>query len=118
MPLIQKIFFCSIGLIILIIILNLVRKRKLRENYSILWIFIAFTLLIMVYLYPWVLAFSTFFKATPTSMIMFFGMIALLLLVLQLSLMNSSQATQIKNLAQKISLLEQKILNPKKKSNK
>lgn len=108
MPLIQKIFFYIVAVFLLVLILNLVRKRKLRENYSLLWIFISLVLILIVLLYPWLVIFSNLFLANPTSMIMFCGMVALLLLVLQLCLMNSLQAMQIKNLAQKIALIEQK----------
>jgi len=109
MPIIQKVFFCTVAIFLLVIILSVIRKRKLRENYSLLWIFISLMLLVMVVLYPIVIIVSNFFLANPTSMIMFGGMVALLLLVFQLSVMNSSQATQIKNLAQKIALFEQKL---------
>lgn len=109
MPVIQKIFFCAVAIFILLLVVSLVRKRKLRENYSLLWIFISLMLLFVVVLYPYLMAFSNFFNSSPTSMIVFCGMVALLLLILQLCLMNSSQAMQLKNLAQKVALLEQKL---------
>jgi hypothetical protein len=114
MPLEQKIFFYIVAIFVLGLILNLVRKRKLRENYSLLWIFIALTLVLIVIAYPWLVAFSNLFQASPTSMLLFFGMTGFLLLILQLCLMNSSQAMQIKNLAQKIARLEAK-MNKKNK---
>jgi len=109
MPVIQKLFFFGVSSGLLLIILGLIRRRRLRENYSLLWIFISVMLLVIVFLYPIVVIVSNFFLANPTSMLMFCGMVALLLLILQLSIMNSSQATQIKNLAQKIALFEQKL---------
>ncbi|MFA4826826.1 MAG: DUF2304 domain-containing protein [Candidatus Shapirobacteria bacterium] len=115
MPLVQKLFFYIVAMFLLMLILNLVRKRKLRENYSLLWIFISLVLILIVLLYPWLVKFSNLFLANPTSMIMFCGMVALLLLILQLCLMNSVQATQIKNLVQKITLLEEKVKNVSKK---
>ena len=115
MPLVQKLFFYIVAVFLLILILNLVRKRKLRENYSLLWIFISLVLILIVLFYPWLVVFSNYFLANPTSMLMFCGMVALLLLILQLCLMNSVQATQIKNLVQKITLLEEKVKNVAKK---
>lgn len=118
MPIIQKMFFYVVAFSMLCFILSLVRKRRLRENYSLLWMFIALMLLVIVSFYTWLVVVSEFFQANPSSILMFCGMMALLLLVLQLCLMNSSQAMQIKNLAQKIALMEErfkdKVLRPKK----
>lgn len=109
LPLEQKIFFYAVAGGIFLLILRLVRRRKLRENYTLLWLFISLMLVVIVYRYDVLVKVSTFLKAYPTSMLMFCGMIALLLLVLQLSTMNSLQATQIKNLAQRVAITEQKI---------
>ena len=106
MPSIQIVFFCSVSLLLMFIILSVMRKRMLRENYSLLWIFISLMLLVIVALYPLLVVVSNFFVATPTSMMMFGGMVALLLLIFQLSVMNSSQAMEIKNLAQKVALID------------
>lgn len=106
LPLEQKIFFYAVAGGIFLLILRLVRRRKLRENYTLLWLFISLMLVVIVYRYDVLVKISTSLKAYPTSMLMFCGMIALLLLVLQLSLMTSLQATQIKNLAQKLAIIE------------
>lgn len=109
LPTEQKWFFYVVAGGILLLILSLVRRRRLRENYTLLWLFISFMLVMIVYRYDVLVKISALFRANPTSIIMFCGMIALLLLVLQLSLMTSGQATQLKNLAQKIALLEEKL---------
>lgn len=106
-PIEQKLFFYLVAGGIFLLILSQVRKRRLRENYTLLWLFISFMLVIIVYKYDVLANIAYSLKANPTSLLMFCGMIALLLLVLQLSLMTSLQATQIKNLAQKLAIVEQ-----------
>lgn len=108
LPLEQKVFFYIVAGGMLLLILSLVRKRRLRENYTLLWLFISAVLVVIVFKYDILMEISVVLKANPTSLLMFCGMMALLLLVLQLCLMNSSQAMQIKNLAQKIALIEGK----------
>lgn len=109
LPLVQKIFFFFVAGGIFLLILSLVRKRRLRENYTLLWLFISLSLVVIVIKYEQLAVIAKWLQANPSSLVMFCGMVALLLLVLQLSIMNSSQAIQIKNLAQKIALLEHDI---------
>jgi len=51
MPLRQKIFAFMLAVIILVAIFELVRKRKLREEYSWLWIITGFSILLVVWRY-------------------------------------------------------------------
>jgi len=109
MPLVQKIFFYSIATVIFVLIFELVRKKMLKEIYSWLWLFISFSLFILISQFNLLVKISNFLQVTPSITLIFLGVIALLLLVLQLFLDNSANATKIKNLAQKIALLEQKV---------
>jgi hypothetical protein len=118
LPINQKIFFYVVALVIFVLILNLVRKRKLRENYALLWIFISLSLVFIVLTYSWLILVSNWLSALPTSVLMFCGMIALLLLILQLCIMNTYQANQIKNLVQKIAIFEQKLTKIESKKTK
>lgn len=47
MPLQQKIVALTISLSILLVILELVRKRRLREEYSVLWILTGVVIVIL-----------------------------------------------------------------------
>lgn len=105
LPFVQRIFFYLVAGGISVLILSLVRKRRLRENYTLLWLFISLMLVVIVIKYEQLAIVAHWLQANPSSLLMFCGMVALLLLVLQLCLMNSSQAMQIKNLAQKMALI-------------
>ena len=115
MPIEQKIFFYTVAGLLFLFNLILIRKRRMRENFTLLWLFISFGLIVIVLGHGILVQIADFFGANATSLIMFCGMVALLLLILQLTVMNSSQATQIKDLAQKIALLEGKFKKDEKK---
>lgn len=109
LPVEQKWFFYLVAGGIFLLILSQVRKRRLRENYTLLWLFISLTLVVIIYKYDVLVKIALLLKANPTSLLMFCGMVALLLLTLQLSLMVSGQAICLKNLAQKVALLEERL---------
>ena len=117
LPQSQEIFLYTVAGLLFLLVLSLIRKKQLRENYILLWLFISLSLLLIIYEYELLTSVASFFSASPNSLLMFCGMIALMLLILQLSLVNSFHTTQLKNLAQKISLLENK-LNKIKKNRK
>ncbi|MBI5789491.1 MAG: DUF2304 domain-containing protein [Candidatus Schekmanbacteria bacterium] len=107
MPFRQKIVAILISLFILGIIIELVRRRKLREEYSWLWLLTGVTLLVFSVWYDLLVAITHLIGAVlPTSTLFFFGLIFLILINLHYSLKISQLTNQVKNLAQKIALLE------------
>ena len=106
MPLNQVIFFNLVALFMFILAVELVRRRMLQEYYSWLWMAIAVSFFLIVNEYHALVKISQFMTMTPTALIMFLGIIALVVMILQLSVMVSSQTNQIKNLAQEVALLE------------
>jgi hypothetical protein len=107
MPLQQKITTALIALGIVFLILELVRKRRLREEYSWLWLLTAVALLLAVLWYDLLFILSRTIGAVSTvSTVFFMGMLFLMLLCLQFSVRLSRMTEQIKTLGQKIALLE------------
>ena len=96
-----------ISVIILVGIIELVRRRKLREEYSFLWLVIGFGLLALA-LFPGLVEILSSFVGTvlPVNTLFFVGLILVMLLCLYFSLRISSLTTQVKNLTQKLSILE------------
>ncbi len=109
MPQIQKIIFYLIALLFFFIVFELVRKKTMIENLSWLWILISFLFLVILFQYDYLAYISAKMHASTTAVIMFFAIIGLNFLILQLSIMNSTQTRQIKNLSQKIAILENQI---------
>jgi hypothetical protein len=120
MPIRQKIFAILISIGLLIFIVELVRRRKLREEYSWLWLLTGFIILILASWYDLLNYIATFIGAAlPTSVLFFFSLVFLFLIAVQFSIRISKLTDQIKNLAQEIALLKariEKVEEEKKKS--
>ena len=109
MPLVQKILFYSISAIILILILVLVRKKRIREIDSWLWLLFAFFLIIIISNISILKYLSRYLYVAKSVVIIFLSTIAFLAFILQLYMTSANYNTKIKNLSQKIALLEEKI---------
>jgi hypothetical protein len=103
----QKIFALLISFLLFITIIYLVKKGKLREEYSWLWLLTGFVILTLVIWYDLLLLLTKLIGAVlPTTTLFIFGIIFLVLIILHFTIKISALTNQIKNLAQKISLLE------------
>ncbi|MBM3712903.1 MAG: DUF2304 domain-containing protein [Actinobacteria bacterium] len=101
-----------IGLIILIGIIELVRRKKLNEEYSFLWLLLGFVL-VFITIFPDLFYDFSFFIGSelPMNTLLFLGIILLLILSIFFSLKLSVLSNRIKNLTQMIALLEYEIKN-------
>ena len=107
MPIKQKVFAIILSVLLLIFIIELVRRRKLREEYSWLWIMTGFSIFFLVLEYKVLVKITTFIGAVlPTSTLFFFGFIFLILISIHYSVIISKLTTQVKNLVQEVSLLK------------
>ena len=109
----------SVGLIILIF--ELVRRRKLREEYSWLWMLTGVVIFILAVWYD-LLVFITRLigAALPTSTLFFFGVFFLILINLYFSVKISTLTDQINKLTQRQAILEslvEKPMSDRKKGN-
>lgn len=106
MPIRQKIFALVLSAAVLIAIVELVRRRRLREEYSWLWIFTGFLMIILVIWYDALVALTNLIGAVlPTSTLFLFGLIFLMLLGLHFSVKISTLTDHVKDLAQQTALL-------------
>ena len=104
-------FLALVGsLILLLLILELIRRRYLRERYSLLWIATGgFSLLLsikvdLLYEISDLLGFSI-----PSNALFFLGILLLILLSLGLSVITSRLAEKNRILTQKVVLLERRV---------
>lgn len=106
----QKIISLIVALFIFIAVIELLRKKKLIEEFTWIWLGAGISILIIV-VWEKFLFFIT--KMTgiiaPTSIVFFFGIIVLLLIDLQLSIFLSRNTILLKNAIQKISIYEHDI---------
>lgn len=106
MPITQKIFAVAISLAILIIVVELVRRRKLREEYSWLWILTGFTIILLSMWYNLLVSITHFIGAVlPTSTLFIFGLLFLVFISIHFSVKISKLTNQVKDLAQKLAIL-------------
>jgi hypothetical protein len=107
MPIRLKIFVLVIGFLILVGIVELVRRRKLREEYSFIWLItgVCFVLLALEAHVLTVLS-DIIGISLPVNTLFFMALMFIFLLCLYFSLRISALTTQVKNLAQQLALLQ------------
>ena len=110
MPIRQKIFALIAAIALCIFIVEMVRRRKLREEYSWLWLITSLGIIILVIWYD-LLVFITEMigAALPTTTLFVFGLLFLLLIALHYSVKISSLTDQVRKLAQKIAILQSEL---------
>jgi hypothetical protein len=110
MTLHQKIFAVFVSLAMFVIIISLVKNRKLKEEYSWLWLLTGFVIFLLAVWYDLLVKLTALIGAvTPTTTLFIFSIIFLVSIALHFAIKISQLSDQLKNLAQKISLLEAKI---------
>jgi hypothetical protein len=106
MPIKQKLFALAVSLIVLFFTVELVRKKRLREEYSVLWICTSLIMFVLVLKYDWLVALTTLIGAgLPTSTLFIGSIIFLILIAVQFSIKISLLSDQVKNLVQENALL-------------
>jgi hypothetical protein len=112
MPLSQKIFALAICCLVFVVTINFVRKRKLREEYSVLWLATSLFMFVLVIRYEWLVALTGFIGAgLPTTTLFICSIVFLMLIAVQFSIKISRLTDQMKNLAQDNALLRTELLN-------
>ena len=107
MPLRLKFFVILLGLGIFLGILELVRRRRLREEYSFIWLIAGFVFVLLAVDNNILLWVSQFIEiAVPVNTLFFLALMFVMLLLLYFSLRISALTTQVKNLAQQLALLK------------
>lgn len=103
----QKIFSLIAGLVIFVSILELVRRRKLKEEYSWIWLSAGFIIALIVIWYELLGFISRIIGAERGTTTLFLSAIFYLIIVNLFDAVKISKMDeQIKNLVQEISLLK------------
>lgn len=112
----QKVFALITSIVILLFILELVRKRKIKEEYSWFWLLIGLVIFILVIWYDSLLFVTELVGSeTPMTTIFLFGFLFLLFVNIHYSVKISVFTEQIKKIAQKIGILSKEIEDLKNK---
>ena len=105
-----KILALAVSIGMLLVVLDLVRRKKLREEYSQLWFI---TWLVILFLMIWFdfLKFITQFIGaySPVSTIFLFAFLFLIFISLHFSIVISRLTDRLKDLSQRHAILEQEV---------
>jgi hypothetical protein len=105
-----QVWVIVVSIVILVGIIDLVRRRKLREEYSFLWLVMAFGLLVLA-IFPNILSTLSHIAgiSLPVNTLFVVGLLFVILICLYFSLRISSLTNQVKNLTQEVALLEARL---------
>jgi len=116
MPIRQKVFFLTIAVVLLLVILELVRRRRLRVEYSWLWIASGCTIIFLIIRYDLLIWLTELVGAAiPTSTLFFLCILYLALLSLNYSVRLTSLSQQVKELSQDLALLRAREDEPERR---
>jgi hypothetical protein len=102
----QHIFAIIASLATLLFILELVRRRRLKEEYSWLWILTSMTMIVLVSWYGLIENISRLIGAVlPTTTLFIFALLFLLLISVHFSTVISRLSQQVRRLTQELAIL-------------
>ena len=110
-------FSVTISLCLFVYILEMVRRRRLREEYSILWLFGSLVILILSLKQDWLIWISQIVGIVyPPSFLFLLGILFIMLILIHFSITISKLYQMNKKLTQELSLLKARSLseNPEK----
>ena len=110
MNLTLRIFFGFVDLIFLVVILNMLKKKKLNLKYTLTWLFAAFALLV-VDCFPEIIEgiMNLVGVASPVSMVFVLEALFVLVILLSLTAIVSHLTERVYRLTQTIAIMEKKI---------
>jgi hypothetical protein len=101
-----RIVAASASVALLLFVLELVRRRRLKEEYSVLWVATALVILVLSLWYGLLLRITHAIGAVlPTSTLFFFGLVFALFMLLHFSVRVSQLERKVTMLVQEIGLL-------------
>ena len=106
----QKIFAISTSIMLFIVIIDLVRRRKLREEFSWLWLLTGVMVIVFAAWYD-LLRFITGIigAVVPTTTLFLFSIIFLMVINLYYATKISSLHDRVKDLAQHVAILQAEV---------
>jgi len=106
----QRPFAILTSLALLTVIVYMIRKRRLREEYALLWLGVGLALIALALWYQLLEGLTRLIGAVdPTSALFIFSLLFLLILSIHFSAVNSRLKDQVKDLTQEIGLLRSEV---------
>ena len=112
MPLQQQIFALIVSALVFVIVIDMVRKRRLREEYSVLWLLTSVLMFVLIFRYEWLVSLTDLIGAgLPTTTLFLSSIIFLMLLSVQFCIKISQLTEQVKILSQENALMKRDMEN-------
>ena len=106
----QTVFALITSLMIFVLILELVRRRRLREEYAWLWLLTAGSMILLVAWFRLLVVITHLVGAvTPINTLLLFAVLFLFAIAVHSSVIVSRLTTQVKNLAQELALVSARV---------
>lgn len=110
MPIQQQIFSLFVSVFVFVVVIDLIKKRRLREEYSVLWLATSVLMFVLILRFNWLVSLTYLIGATTTTTTLFlFALIFLVLLSMQFCIKISRLTDQVKNLCQENALMKLEI---------
>jgi len=107
MTLRQQLFALVASIALLVFIVEMVRRRRLREEYAFLWILTGVAVLVLSAWFGLLEWLTRLIGAVvPVSTLFVFGILFLVVINIYFSIKVSTLTTQVKNLAQRLGILD------------
>jgi hypothetical protein len=102
----QQLFSLLVSICVFIFTIDLVRKKRVREEYSLLWLATSLTMIVLIVRYDWLVDLTRVIGAVlPTTTLFLGSILFLLILAVQFSIKISRLTDQVKDLVQENALL-------------
>ena len=112
----QRIFAAVVAFLLLIFVIDSIRRRRLEIQYAILWMIVAAGIVLLATWYSLLENVSRLIGAAlPTTTLFLFGILILVLINIQFSMRISQLQTRLRLLAQEHALLFQQLARHKEK---
>ena len=106
----QTVFALTTSLLTFVFILELVRRRQLREEYSWVWLLTAAGMIVLVVWFRLLVVITHLVGAvTPLNTLLLFAVLFLFAIAVHYSVIVSRLTTQVKNLAQELALVSARL---------
>jgi len=103
----QQVFAITASIVLVLLVFELVRRKRLREEYTWLWILSAATIFTITIRYDLLVFITHLIGAVlPTTTVFLFGILFLYLICLHYAVKMTTLSEQVKKLAQEHALLE------------
>ena len=106
----QRTIALALAVLVTVVVFELVRRRKLREEYSIVWIAVAIVVAVLALEQDLLLTISAWIGASSSVSTLFFGaLVFLFALVLHFSVRLSRLTLRHRTLGQRVALLQEEL---------